>query len=215
MPARSADDVRIETYSGPRVNLRPLFELAEDSAAELDSYIESGRVLVAVSGGEVIGHLQLTGTGDPRQVEIKNMAVREARQGQGVGRQLIQAAVDLAAAESVTTVLVATAAADIDNLRFYQRQGFRMRSVERDAFTPATGYPPGLRIDGIELRDRVWLDRAVLASSAGHRASSPPSASEWGCAWEHACREAAGGRRAACCGRHRRRGRGPGRPARG
>jgi hypothetical protein len=38
MPARSADDVRIETYSGPSVNLRPLFELAEDSAARLDSY---------------------------------------------------------------------------------------------------------------------------------------------------------------------------------
>ena len=41
------------------------------------------------------------------------------------------------------------------------RQGFRMRSIERDAFTAATGYPPGLRINGIELRDRVWLDRAV------------------------------------------------------
>jgi hypothetical protein len=37
-----------------------------------------------------------------------------------------------------------------------------MRSVERDAFTPATGYPPGLLIDGIELRDRVWLDQTVL-----------------------------------------------------
>ena len=162
MPARSADDVRIETYSGPRDNLRRLFELAEDSAAELDSYIDTGHVLVATSDGEIIGHLQLTGTGDPRQAEIKNMAVRETRQGQGVGRRLIQAAVDLAAAESVTTILVATAAADIGNLRFYQRQGFRMRSVERDAFTPATGYPPGLLIDGIELRDRVWLDRAVL-----------------------------------------------------
>ena len=110
MPARSADEVRIETYDGPRVNLRSLFELAEDSAAELDSYIEAGRVLVAVSEGEIIGHLQLTGTGDPRQVEIKNMAVREARQGQGVGRLLIQAAVDLVAAESVTAILVATAA---------------------------------------------------------------------------------------------------------
>jgi hypothetical protein len=63
----------------------------------------------------------------------------------------------------VRLILVATAAADIGNLRFYQRQGFRMRSVERDAFTPATGYPPGLFIDGIELRDRVWLDRAVHA----------------------------------------------------
>jgi GNAT superfamily N-acetyltransferase len=170
MPARSADDVRIETYSGPRDNLRRLFELAEDSAAELDSYIDAGRVLVATSDGEVIGHLQLTVTGDPRQAEIKNMAVREDLQGQGVGRRLIQAAVDLVAAESVTTILVATAAADIGNLRFYQRQGFRMRSVERDAFTPATGYPPGLLIDGIELRDRVWLDRAVLADRglAGH-----------------------------------------------
>ena len=164
MPARSADDIRIEVYGGPRDSLRGLFELAEDSTAELDSYIDDGRVLVAVSGGEVIGHLQLTGAGDPGQVEIKNMAVREERQGQGVGRRLVQAAVDLAAAEAVTTLLVATAAADIGNLRFYQRQGFRMRSVERDAFTPATGYPAGLRIDGIELRDRVWLDREVSAT---------------------------------------------------
>ena len=60
-------------------------------------------------------------------------------------------------------LIVATTVADIGNLRFYQRQGFRMRSIERDAFTPATGYPPGLLIDGIELRDRVWLDREVPA----------------------------------------------------
>ena len=50
-------------------------------------------------------------------------------------------------------ILVATAAADVGNLRFYQRQGFRFRSIERDALTAATGYPEGLLIDGIELRD--------------------------------------------------------------
>jgi GNAT superfamily N-acetyltransferase len=155
-------DLRVETYDGPRENLRSLFELAEDSAAELDAYIDAGRVLVAVSDGEIIGHLQLTGTGEPQEAEIKNMAVREDRQGQGAGRLLIQAAIDLAAAGDVRSILVATAAADIGNLRFYQRQGFRMRSVERDAFTPATGYPAGLLIDGIELRDRVWLDRTAL-----------------------------------------------------
>ncbi len=33
--------------------------------------------------------------------------------------------------------------------------------MERDAFGPATGYPPGIAVDGIELRDRVWLDRPV------------------------------------------------------
>ena len=83
----------------------------------------------------------------------------------------------------MTTILVATAAADIGNLRFYQRQGFRMRSVERDAFTPATGYPPGLLIDGIELRDRVRLDREVSArvtagGAPGHGADSPSSPPE-------------------------------------
>ena len=40
----------------------------------------------------------------------------------------------------------------------YQRQGFRVRSVERDVFTEASGYPGGIQIDGIPLRDRVWLD---------------------------------------------------------
>ena len=93
------NDVRIESYGGPRDSLRPLFELADDSAAALDSYIEAGRVLGAVSDGEVIGHLQLTSTGDPRQAEIKNMAVREDHQGHGVGRRLIQAAIDLAGAD--------------------------------------------------------------------------------------------------------------------
>ena len=38
-------DVRIESYGGPRDSLRPMFELADDSAAELDSYIGAGRVL--------------------------------------------------------------------------------------------------------------------------------------------------------------------------
>ena len=161
MPARSADDVRIETYSGPRVNLRRLFELAEDSAAELDSYIDAGRVLVATSDGEIMGHLQLTGTDDPRQAEIKNMAVREDRQGQGVGRRLIQAAVDLVVAESVTTILVATAAADIGNLRFYQRCGFRLTHVVQDAFSVTRGYPPGIEVDGIPMLDQVWFERVL------------------------------------------------------
>ena len=86
------------------------------------------------------------------------MAVREDLQRSGVGRRLVHCAIDLVARESGRRLLVATAAADIGNLRFYQRQGFRIQSVERDAFTTRTGYEPGSFIDGIELRDRVWLD---------------------------------------------------------
>jgi len=45
-----------------------------------------------------------------------------------------------------------------DNLR--QRLGFRMRAIERDAFSPANGYA-AQDVDGIELRDRVWLDMVI------------------------------------------------------
>ena len=82
--------MRIELHTGDREALRPLFELAEDSRAELDAYIGAGEVLVAVEGDERVGHLQLVGD------EIKNMAVVEAHRGRGVGRALVAAAIERA-----------------------------------------------------------------------------------------------------------------------
>jgi len=92
-------DVRVEPYTGSRAMLRPLFELAEDSPAQLDTYLTAGRVLVARRGAEVVGHLQLVHTDRPGEVELKNMAVREDLQGQGIGARLVRAAVELVAAE--------------------------------------------------------------------------------------------------------------------
>jgi GNAT superfamily N-acetyltransferase len=145
--------VIIEPYAGDRARIRALFELAEDSRAALDAYIDAGRVLVAWNKDEPIGQLQLVGA------EIKNMAVAESHQRRGVGAALVAAAVEPARADGIGALVVATAAADTGNLRFYQRLGFRLRSVERDAFTPQTGYSEPIEIDGIPLRDRVWLDR--------------------------------------------------------
>jgi len=153
--------VTIERHSGPREELRPLFEMAEDSARELDSYIDAGVLLVAVCGDEIVGHVQLTDTPHPAEIEVKTLAVRPASRRRGIGRALVAAAVEFAVSDGRACVRVATAAADIDNLRFYQRVGFRMRSVERDAFTAAAGYANDLEVDGIPLRDRVWLDRGL------------------------------------------------------
>jgi ribosomal protein S18 acetylase RimI-like enzyme len=164
---RAAPAVWIEQHAGPRAELRPLFELAEDSAAQLDSYLDSGRVFVAVCGDRVVGHVQVTETDRQGELEIKNVAVVASHRHRGIGRALVEAAIELACEESRSTVLVATATADVDNLRFYQRLGFRMRSIERDAFTAATGYGPETSADGIELRDRAWLelplDRALCS----------------------------------------------------
>jgi GNAT superfamily N-acetyltransferase/catechol 2,3-dioxygenase-like lactoylglutathione lyase family enzyme len=159
--------VRVELHTGRRDELRSLFAMAEDSPPQLDSYLDAGQVLVALAGDRVVGHLQLIDTDDPQHGEIRNMAVEPSFRGRGVGRTLIDAAVDLVRAKGGSMLVVATAAAAIDTLRFYQRSGFRMRSVERDAFAAAEGYPPHSRLHGIELRDRVWLDRCVRGRCSG------------------------------------------------
>jgi len=151
--------IRIVEHRGSRAELRRLFELAEDSARALDAYIDEGRVLVALDRDKIVAHVQITATGHAREAEIKNIAVDPAMQGRGIGRALVEAAIALARAEGRSTFAVAAAAADTGNLRFYQRQGFRIRSLERDAFTEANGYGPGLKIGGIALLDRVWLTR--------------------------------------------------------
>jgi predicted N-acetyltransferase YhbS len=94
------------------------------------------------------------------------MAVASSHCRRGIGHALIRAAVAQSRGQNHSTLAVATADADSDNLRFYQRAGFRMRSIERDAFTVAADYPPHAGLDGIELRDRVWLD-LELRGTAG------------------------------------------------
>jgi lactoylglutathione lyase len=156
--APGAEPLRVESHTGPRDELRALFEEAEGSAQQLDAYLHEGEVLVARLGDRVVGHLQLTEAGGGGALEIKNMAVDAAQRRRGIGRTLIRAAIERTRAQRRATLVVANAAADFGNLRFYQRAGFRLRSVERDAFSPATGYAVETRINGVALRDRVWLD---------------------------------------------------------
>jgi len=144
----------IGPFHGDRAELRDLFGLADDSAQEIDRYIDEGEVLVARWEGRIIGHVQLTGSRGER--EIKSVAVEETHQQRGMGAALVRAAVDRAFAEGAMRVMVATATADIENLRFYQRLGFRMERVQRDVFTDASGYA-GLEANGIPVRDQVWF----------------------------------------------------------
>jgi N-acetylglutamate synthase-like GNAT family acetyltransferase len=165
-PGSVESDV-IVWHEGPRAPLRHLFELADDSSTQIDSYIDLGRVLVArTARGEILGHLQLIPTASTDTVELKSIAVRADQQRRGIGRRLVNRALAICREDGVQTVTVTTATADLDNLRFYQRCGFRATTIERDVFTEATGYPPQLVANGIPVRDSITftllLDAAAL-----------------------------------------------------
>jgi N-acetylglutamate synthase-like GNAT family acetyltransferase len=168
MSGTRSSAITIEWYDGPRDEIRDLFELADDSPSQLDSYIELGRVLVAREpNGEIVGHLQLLPAAEPDLVEIKNLAVRARSRQQGVGRRLIEHAVSVCRDEQVRALTLITALADLDILRFYQRCGFRASSIEPDTFTPDKGYPPDLEVDGIPVRDAIRFVRVLSTGEAG------------------------------------------------
>lgn len=154
-------DITIEEYTGSHRDLDWSFREADDSEDLLDAYIDLGRLWLArAADGEVIGHLQAVPR-DEDVWEVTNTAVVESQRGRGAGRALLERAVDEACACGASRLILATGAADVGNLRFYQRCGFRMTHVVPDVFTPANGYPPGLEVDGIPLLDQVWFERVL------------------------------------------------------
>ena len=153
--------MNIRRHDGDREALRPLFRLAEDSERAIDASLHDGEILTAHDRGEVVGHAQLVPRPDDAAVELTSLSVVEGRRRAGVGRALVEEAVRRCRDRGTRRLLVATATASVGNLRFYQRLGFRMLRVERDAFVPETGYPAGITIEGIPLRDRIWFDRVL------------------------------------------------------
>ncbi|MBO0845928.1 MAG: GNAT family N-acetyltransferase [Nocardioides sp.] len=153
--------ITVEEYAGPHRDLAWSFREVEHSERLLNTYIDLGRVWVArTDSGEIVGHLQAVAR-DARTWEVASLALVESVRRQGWGRRLLEHAAEQARQAGASRVIVSTAAADVGNLRFYQRCGFRMTHVVRDAFTAYQGYPDGLEIDGIPLRDQVWFDRRV------------------------------------------------------
>ena len=153
-------------HEGPRTPLRHLFELADDSSTQIDSYIHLGRVLVARNArGEILGHLQLIPTASAGTVELKSIAVREDHQRTGIGRRLVNRALTICREEGAQTVTVTTATADLDNVHFYQRCDFRATTIERDVFTEAKGYPPQLEANGIPVRDSITFTLLLEAAA--------------------------------------------------
>lgn len=144
--------VQIKLHHGDRESLMALFALADDSWHEIAGYRDRGALLAARDEGAIIGLALII------DAELKALAVAESHRRRGIGRALVRCAAAEAARRGITRIEVATAAADISNLRFYQLMGFRMLRVERDAFTRENGYSDVCSDDGIMVLDRVVLD---------------------------------------------------------
>ena len=113
---------------------------------------------VAVSDGKWIGYATYDVVGDELEVTV----LESFTSRRGVGSALLAACVGVALEGGLGRVCVVTTNDNVHALRFYQRRGFVMAALRRDAVTEArrTLKPeiPLLGVDDVPIRDEIELD---------------------------------------------------------
>ena len=105
-----------------------LREFGFDPDPELDGDLEDpaatyAALWVADDGGAVVGSVALRDLGD-RRVELKRMYLRPDQRGRGLGKQLLELALDWARANHMQAVRLDTSERMVAAQRLYEANGF-------------------------------------------------------------------------------------------
>lgn len=133
-----------------------LLLLADPSRQIVEKYIIRGQCYVAELDGSIIAVYVLLPT-RPETVEIVNIAVCENLQGKGIGKQLVNHAIENAKLQGFKTIEVGTGNSGMVQLALYQQCGFRIVGVDKDFFV--RHYPEEIFENGIQCRDMVRLSQ--------------------------------------------------------
>ena len=133
-----------------------LLVLADESLELVEEYIQRGQCFVAEADHKIIGEYVLLPT-RPATVELVNIAVNESWQGRGIGKQLVNHAVQHARMLGYQTIEVGTGNSGFGQLALYQKCGFRMVGIDRDFYV--RHYAEEIYENGIQLRDMVRLSQ--------------------------------------------------------
>ncbi|AIQ58407.1 GNAT family N-acetyltransferase [Paenibacillus borealis] len=135
---------------------------ADPSELLVKSYLARGDCYIAVHEDEVAGVYVLLPT-RPETAELVNVAVAEEYQGKGIGRMLVQQAIETARQTGYTTIELGTGNSSVGQLALYQKCGFRIVGVDFDFFT--RHYAESIYENGILCRDMVRLSQDLSGSN--------------------------------------------------
>lgn len=148
-------DVKIRPLEDHEEVPLDLLLLADPSQEMIEEYLQRGQCYVGLDEREqIIAVIVLLPT-RPGTLEIVNIAVREAFQGRGIGKKLIQFAMDQAREKNAKTIEIGTGNSSVGQLLLYQKCGFRITGIDRDFFI--RHYPEKIYENGIQCRDMIRL----------------------------------------------------------
>ena len=131
---------------------------ADPSPVMVASYVNRAFKFAAQIDHNLVGVLLLLPT-HPQTLEIVNLAVSQRQQNQGIGSKLLQFAENWAHQKHYRTLEIATGSTSFGPLYLYQKQGFRITSIERDFFSQH--YPQTIWENKLILKDLIRLQKTL------------------------------------------------------
>ncbi|HPG41538.1 MAG TPA: GNAT family N-acetyltransferase [bacterium] len=131
-----------------------LLLLSDPSEEVIAEYIHLTIKFIARLDTKIVGALLLLKT-RPKTMEIMNISVYEEYQNKGIGRQLINKAIEYAKENKIKTLEIGTGNPGVIQMMLYQKCGFRIVGVELDYFRK--NHQEKIFENGIECRDMIRM----------------------------------------------------------
>jgi len=132
-----------------------LLLLADEAIEAIERYIDACDVYTLNHNDAVVGVVALHHN-DPNELEIKNIAVAEGYQGNGLGAYMLAVVEQIGRAAHYRRLVVGTATVG-RQLKFYRKNGFREYNMRKNFFVENYPYPV---FEGEEmLLDMVMLEK--------------------------------------------------------
>ena len=150
--------IKYSKYTGnKRDQYMRLFLIGDEDESKVREYINQGCLFLAEQSNTAVAVAIVVPTSDGNVGELKNIAVDAKAQGQGIGSKMI-AYVFEQARDRYNTILVGTGDADVQNILFYLKNGFRFSGIKKDFFDE---YKEQIISNGVLLKDMVLLTKKL------------------------------------------------------
>ena len=148
----------IQPFTSVSADQYELLLMADPSRTMIASYVNRAFKFAAEIDNQLVGVILLLPT-HPQTLEIVNLAVSKCHQNHGIGTKLLQFAETWAQEKHYHTLEIATGSTSLKPLYLYQKQGFRITSIEQDFFS--RHYPQTIWENKLILKDLIRLQKSL------------------------------------------------------
>ena len=139
-----------------------LLLIGDEDEKVVKSYINEGSLFTIVYEKKEIGVVQCLTDEEESAVEVKNIGLKKAYRGKGIGSKVIKKLEALYECNHYSKMIVGTADSSLENIAFYKKAGFYQTGVKKNFFLQ---YVSPIYENGLQAIDMIMFEKKLKSRS--------------------------------------------------